>query len=385
MEHTRKLIITLCMVALLLISGCATQTAQTTVISIPDKTSIQEKTPIKIGALLPLSGPNAKYGEEIRQGIELAREELNSQGGINGRNVEVLYEDDQADPKTGVSAIQKLIDVEGVHVILGPWASGVALATAPIAEDKKVIMLAEAIAPAISDAGDYIFRIQASAVYYSMAAAQYLVSVNATNAAVLYIDNDFGRSFKDAFIKDFTATGGRIVADEPYDASVPDFRTQLMKIKDSEPDAVMIIGYQETANAIKQMHEMGIKAQIVAGPPFENPAIIEALGKLAEGVRYTYHYDPRDPNTKDFAERFRARYQMESGGFAPLMYDGFKIVSEALKKCGEDTNCIKSALYDTRHNGVMGEISFDEKGDPHMPIIMKTVRDGKFVRFEVKR
>ena len=153
MEHTRKLIITLCMVALLLISGCATQTAQTTVISIPDKTSIQEKTPIKIGALLPLSGPNAKYGEEIRQGIELAREELNSQGGINGRNVEVLYEDDQADPKTGVSAIQKLIDVEGVHVILGPWASGVALATAPIAEDKKVIMLAEAIAPAISDAG----------------------------------------------------------------------------------------------------------------------------------------------------------------------------------------------------------------------------------------
>ena len=93
-------------------------------------------------------------------------------------------------------------------------------------------MLAEAIAPAISDAGDYIFRIQASAVYYSMAAAQYLVSVNATNAAVLYIDNDFGCPFKDAFIKDFTATGGRIVADEPYDASVPDFRTVLMKIQD---------------------------------------------------------------------------------------------------------------------------------------------------------
>ncbi|MDO8661548.1 MAG: penicillin-binding protein activator [Candidatus Woesearchaeota archaeon] len=341
-----------------------------------------EKQTYKIGAILPLSGANVAYGNEIKNGIDLAVSELNIAGGVQDRSLEVVYEDDATDPKNGVSATHKLIEQDNVPVILGPWASGVALAVAPIAEQNKVILLAEAIAPAISNAGDYIFRIQPSALDYTDKAADFLANKGFKTAGIIFINNDFGVGLKEAFGKSFVAQGKSIVATEAYDTGTQDFRTQLTKIKQKNPEVVFIAGYQETVSVVKQMHELDMNSTVLAGPPFQSKAIIETLGPLAEGVVYPYHLIANTSQARSYENNYFKAYGVQSGGFAPLMYAGVQLLAKILEKCGENTSCIKDELYLTNYEGVSGKITFDQNGDPQIPIVMKTVKNGKFVQVE---
>ena len=338
---------------------------------------------IKIGASLPLSGQNAVYGIEIQNAIELARGEINSQGGINGKKLEIIYEDDKADVSTGINVINKLVNIDNVPVVLGSWASGVVVAQAPIAEKNKVIILADALSPAITNAGDYIFRIQPSAVYYTSVATEFLIEHNMNKSAVIYVNNEFGKSLKDSFVSDFESRGGKVVAIESYSQGDTDFRAQLIKIKNKNPDVIFIPGYQDTIEVIKQVNELGIKSKILAGPPYESKSTTEKLGKLAEGVLYPSHFvlERGNEKTKQYEKEYLARYNIKTGPYAPLMYDATYIIAEALQKCDKDTDCIKDELYSMKYSGVSGDISFDSFGDPHMPIYMKTVKNGEFIEY----
>lgn len=341
-----------------------------------------DTTPLRIGALLPLSGKNEYYGKEVQNAIELARAEINEQGGIGGRPLEVVYEDDKADPKIGVSSMNKLITTDRVSVVLGSWASGVVLATAPIAEEHKVVIMAEAIAPKISEAGDYVFRMQPSAVFYVRALLDGLSGLGVRRLAVLYINNEFGRALYDTVLTDARKQNIGVVASESYAEGDQDFRTQLLKIKEQNPDALFIGGYQEQASAVRQARELGFTGKILASATFENHTLVAELGPLAEGVVYPYHFssDTTNPKAQSYLRRYQEKYGVASGGFGAAMYDGVFIVAETLRKCGENTACIKDALYNTRNEGVNGTITFDSNGDPLMPIILKTVKDGKFVQ-----
>jgi len=342
-----------------------------------------EEEVIKIGAILPLSGSNAVYGQEIQNAIELAREEINSEGGINGKVLKIIYEDDQADPKMGTNSMQKLVNVEKVFVVLGSWASGSVVASAPIAEENQVIVLASAISPLITDAGDYIFRMQPSAIFYTSKSTELLRKEGFSTAAIIYINNEFGVGLKNAFISDFESRGGDIISVEAYEQGASDFRTQLTKIKDKNPEIVFIPGYQDTVDVIKQMKELGIECKILAGPPFESQSSIEKLGNMADGVLYAYHFvaGKNDTKSQQYEQAYLEKYGVPTGGFAPLMYDGTYIIANALKKCGEETSCIKKELYSTEYNGVTGKVTFDENGDPLIPIVIKTVKNGKFVPY----
>lgn len=345
---------------------------------------IEGSQPVKIGALLPLSGKNAVYGIEIKNAIVLATEEINAKGGINGKPLEVVFEDDAEDATVGVAAMQKLAAVDQVPVVLGPWVSGVALAVAPVAEKNKVVLLAIAIAPALSGSGEYIFRIQPSAVLYTQKSAEFLREKNIRSAGILFANNDFGKGLKDSFVKDFSQNGGEVIAIESYAAGDADFRSQLAKIKEKKPEIVFIAGYQDTINAIRQMKELGMESQILAGPPFESQATIDALGPLAEGVWYPYHFvaGSSNPKAQAYEQAYLKKFGVPTGGFAPLMYDGTHIVANALEKCGEKTDCIKEQLYRTRYEGASGAIQFDSNGDPELPIVMKTVKNGKFELYQ---
>ena len=337
---------------------------------------------IKIGAILPLSGANAVYGAEIQNAIELAKDEINSKGGINEHLLEVVYEDDQTDPKVGVTAMQKLAEVDKVSVVLGPWASGVAVAAAPVAERNKVIMLCEAIAPSISSAGDFIFRIQPPVKDYAEAAAKYARSLNIKNASIIFINNEFGVALKDEFGRFFLQYGGTIVAQEEYEANAQDYRTPLMKIKEKSPEVVFVAGYQELVSVIKQIDELRMDVKVFTGPPFESQRIVEALGPLAEGVVYSYHFaaDEANPRNVDYRNNYFARFGKQTQVFGPLMYDGMYIVANAMKVCGEDSSCIRDELYKTSYDGVVGTTTFDKNGDSKSAVFMKTVKEGRFVR-----
>jgi branched-chain amino acid transport system substrate-binding protein len=340
---------------------------------------------IKIGAILPLSGSNATYGNEIKNAIELAIEEVNNSDGINSRKLELIYEDDQADPKVGTNAMQKLVNIDKVPIVLGSWVSGVVVSSAPIAEQNKVIVMAEAIAPAITNIGDYIFRIQPSAGFYSEKLMEVVISkLNLKKISIIYINNEFGVALRDTVKSAAQRLGGQIVAEESYMPGDSDFKTQLTKIKSVNPDALFIGGYQEQINIIKQANELGLKTQFLAGPPFESQTTIKGLGILAEGVIYPYHFakESANPQTISYMDAYKKKFGVETGGFASLMYDAVHIIANAMKKCEVNTDCIKTELYNTNYNGVSGNITFDKNGDPIIPIVIKTVKNGQFVPYE---
>lgn len=348
-----------------------------------------ESEEIKIGAIFPLTGEGAKYGEDAKLGIDLAVEEINAAGGIKGKKIQVVYEDSQAAPSQGVAAIQKLITVDKVPVIIGAMASSVTLAIAPIAEENKVVLLSPASSAAtITEAGDYIFRNEFSDAYGGKAQAELTWDeLGIRDVAILYVNNDYGVGVADTFKKTFESLGGNITAVEVFEQGATDFRTQLTKIKDSNPEAIFLIGYKETILILKQAKELGIETQILSTPMFEDPEILEKVGDLAEGVIYIYYggFDPKseEEQIKVFVSSFNEKYGREPGYYTALSYDATKIISVAIEKGGFNSEGIKSALYDIKdYPGLTGSTSFDENGDVIKPVTLKTVKDGKFVEYK---
>jgi branched-chain amino acid transport system substrate-binding protein len=341
----------------------------------------QEKT-LRIGAVLPLTGSSARYGKWISEGLDIAVEQVNAAGGINGNRLEIIYEDDQALPAPATSAMQKLVDVDKVPCVFGSWASSSVLAQAPIAEQSKTVLMAEAISPQIRDAGDYVFRIQPDARYYLKELVPFVFQqLNMQSAAILYVNNDFGVDQAEVFKTGFAQLGGKIVATESYLPNATDFRTQLTKVISAKPQVLFLPGYAEVGTILKQAKELGLSCQFVGSVPTENPDLINVAGLAAEGIIYPSHFDPDspDPAIQAFQTTYKAKYGHAAEGFAALAYDGLMIIASGLKPCGANSTCLKDYLYSVKdYKGVTGTTSFDEKGDVVKPIIIKVVREGRF-------
>lgn len=343
---------------------------------------------IKIGAILPLTGDAAKYGEAAKRGIELAIKEINAIGGISGKKIRIMYEDDQANPNLGVSAFYNLITRERVSVILGPLPSSVTLAVAPIAEKNRIVLLSPASStPAITEAGDYIFRNVASDQFEGAAMAEFVYNeLFFKKIAIIYINNDFGVGLKDSFKKKFEELGGEIIATEAFEQGATDFRTQLLKVKSVNPEGIYLVGYKEMGRVLKQAGELGIKSQFLSFAMFEDPEILKIAGNTAEGVYYSFRsYDPRgeEEHVTKFVKNFRNQYDMEPDIFAALSYDATRIIALAMKKGGFTSERIKEALYTiSDFPGVTGKLSFDENGDVIGTNSIKMVRDGEFVWYK---
>lgn len=341
---------------------------------------------IKIGAILPLSGGSAQYGIWIKEALELGREEIDAKGGINGKPLVILYEDDQADPKIAANAMQKLAAFDRVPVVYGSWASSCVLAQAPIAEKTKTVVIGEAISPKIRDAGDYVFRMQPDARYYVRQLVPFVRhNLKISKVTTLYVNNDFGSDQAKVFSDEFEKLGGRIFSSDAFEQGATDFKTELTKVKAENPEAIFCPAYTEIAVILRQAKELGITQQFFASVPFENPDIVKAAGDAAEGVIYPHHFDSdsTDSDVRDYQRRYRAKYGHSSEGFGALAYDGIYIIAHVLKEYGESADGIKEGLYNVKNfRGVTGETAFDSYGDVIKPIIIKTVRNGRFVRYE---
>lgn len=341
---------------------------------------------IRIGAILPLTGSSAQYGKWIQEALELGKEEINSAGGINGRRLEIIYEDDQANPTLAANAMRKLINGDKVPLVFGSWASSSVLAQAPIAEQTHTILMGEAISPKIREAGDYVFRIQPDARYYLKKFAPFVYNeLGLRKISILHVNNDFGLDQAEVFKNEFEALGGVILSNDRFEQGSTDFKTELVKIKTKNPDGIFCPAYTEIAIILKQARELSLHQQFLASIPFENPDILKAASNAAEGVIYPHHFDPDspDPLVQEYQKKYLAKYGQRSEGFAALAYDGIQIISEALKKCGNDAPCIKNSLYNVKDFfGVTGSTTFDEYGDVIKSIIIKTVKNGRFVKYE---
>src|SRR3989344_3957989 len=203
---------------------------------------------VKLGLMLPLSGDATAYGNPIRTAAFIAADEINAKGGINGKMIEFVTEDSKCSPKDGASAAQKLVNVDKTKVIIGGACSGETLGAAPIAEAAKVVLISpSATSPDITTAGDFVFRLAPSDAYAGIVASEHAFSeMNARKAAIISETSDYAQGLRKVFKENFAKMGGTVVADETYNPEDSDFRSQITKVKASNPDMIYLVPQTDT-------------------------------------------------------------------------------------------------------------------------------------------
>ena len=341
----------------------------------------KETNEIKIGGIFPLSGAVAVYGVECKNGIDLAIEEINAAGGINGKNVVLISEDDEGNPDKTVNAYQKLTSKDGAKIIIGSLTSGCTQAITNRAQAQKVVQIAPAAtAPAITDAGDYIFRACFIDPFQGRVGGKFSAeTLNAKTAAILYdTGNDYSVGLTENFEAAFTQAGGKIVAKEAYTTNDKDFNAQLTKIKSANPDVVYLPDYYNVVALIaKQLRAQGIVAPIVGADGWDG-ILGNSSAEVLNGF-YSNHYatDSTDPAVQAFVKKFNDKYSKDPNSFAALGYDSVYILKDAIIKAGsDDATAVKEALKATNGDYVTGHLTFDEKRNPiKSAVMLEIVKD----------
>jgi len=342
--------------------------------------------PVRIGFIGPLSGELASWGVNEKEGVELAVKSINDAGGINGRLIEVIYEDGKCDPKTAATAAQKLINIDKVKFIIGETCSSATLAVAPIAEQNKIILISPTSgADSISQAGDFIFRVFIPNKAYGKAGAKIIEDKFGSKAvAVLYIQNDAGVSVKDDFINNYN---GKIVLSEGYAPDTKDFKTLLLKVKEANPELVYLAGYYPDGGLIlKQAKELDIKAQFFGcSDAYDSPELLQIAGDSAEGFMFITAGAKSGPGFKDFESKFKAKYGKEPPLFSDFAYDIANMLAQAIKSKGYDAEKVKDYLYQLKnYQGASNIINFDKNGDlVSSDMVMKIVQNSTIKDYAV--
>lgn len=323
---------------------------------------------IKIGAILPLTGPGAIYGADLKKGIELAYE----QSEIKDK-IQTYYEDDAALPKTGVNALNNLI-LKKVDIVIGGVMSSVANSLLPIVNNNKVLLLSpKATDPKLSK-NDYFFRVWPNDNVDGKVSASYIMdTLKLKRVAVFYPNVDYGVGINKVFSEEIEKKGGQIVYSEGYDGASSDFRTQLEKIKATKPDVLFLPSYiKELITIFKQLNELDCDFYIAGVSSYYEKNVQINAAKLVDKTFFTYPLysaESEDPIVVPFVNAFKAKYNSAPNAFSAAGYDSFKLLETTiieLQKTGKEINADNLKVYFEsmeKYKGVTGELSFDQYGD----------------------
>jgi branched-chain amino acid transport system substrate-binding protein len=335
----------------------------------------KETNEIVIGGIFPLSGGVAVYGVECKNGIDLAIKEINAAGGVNGKNIVLISEDDEGNPDKTVNAYQKLTSKDGVKLIIGSLTSGCTQAITNRAQAQKVVQIAPAAtAPAITDAGDFIFRTCYTDPFQGKVGGKFASEdLGAKTAAILYdTGNDYSVGLTENFEAAFTAAGGTIVSKEAYTTNDKDFNAQLTKIKSANPDVIYLPDYYNVVALIsKQLRAQGINVPIIGADGWDG--ILGNAGDEVLNGFYSNHYavDSTSASVQNFVKAFNAKYSKDPNAFAALGYDSVYLLKDAILKAGSaDSVAVKDALASISGEYVTGNLSFDAKHNPVKSAVM---------------
>ena len=341
---------------------------------------------VKLGHILPTSGPLAAYAGGFQAGVEAAVIEANDQGGIDGCTVQLIEEDSATDAAASAAAARKLIEVDQVHAIVGVYASSSTLAAAPIVEDGKTIMISPAsTSPDVTNAGDFIFRTAPSDALQGVAMADLAWSQGHKTAAVIFVNNQYGQGLADVFQESFIANGGTITIAIPYELEMATYRTELSQIQATNPDIILDVSYADDGQIIfREAAELGITAQWMGGDGIGDPAIFDAPGiaDATEGMIGTKPSAPDSPNAAAF-EGLLVQYGLEAGIYSAEAYDAAKLALMAIDEAGADASkeSIRDALINVAKGyiGASGDKTFDSNGDVGGTYSIWKITNGAFV------
>ncbi len=339
---------------------------------------------IPVGVYAALSGGEAAFGQATVQGVKLAAEEINNSGGVLGRKIRLIIEDDQGRAEDAASVVTKLITSNNVIGVIGENSSNQSLAAAPICQASKIPMISPSSTnPNVTKKGDYIFRVCFTDPYQGKALAAFVHgNLHLNNAAVRKdIRNDYSVGLAEFFTKSYTEAGGKIVGEQSYSGGDTDFRPQLTALREKRPDVLFIPGfYTDVGQIAIQARDLGINIPMVGGDGWDSPTVIQIGGKSVDGCYFSDHYfsgDPR-PLTQRFVSEITKRYGHAPEANAALGYDALRIFAEAIRKAGSlDRKAIRDNIAATKnYDGVSGNITMGPDRDPIKPVAMIKIDGG---------
>lgn len=354
-----KRIIAFAVVALLAVSVCFAG---------GDKESSADGAVVKIGFIGPLTGDYANYGTLCKQAIEMAIDEINAKGGVNGSTIKLVPEDSEGDPQKALAAMEKLSSSDKVCAIVGPVLTGETFSVAERAQAEGIVIITPSASHKdITNVGDYVFRTTPSDGLQGEVAGMYWAQVlGYTKLAVLYAKNDYSQGLYESMSESFTQCGGQIVATETFMVGDKDFKTQLTKLKNTDAQAIYIPDYTaEMAQILEQASQLGIDKPFLSGDGFLSEEIYTLAGQYTDGVVYTASARVEESNkNKEFKDAYTARWGIGPDSFATNAYDATYILVSVIEKVGTDRKAIKEGMEQVKDfEGVNGIINFAENGD----------------------
>jgi branched-chain amino acid transport system substrate-binding protein len=341
--------------------------------------------PVLLGEVGALTGAEASFGLFTRDGIALAVEEVNADGGIAGRPVQVRVYDSQSRPEEAAAAAQRLVSGDHVVAVLGEAASSNSLAMAPIAQAAQVPMISPSSTnPRVTQVGDFIFRACFLDDAQGAAMARYARATASFERVALFteVSSAYSRGLSEVFAARFSALGGQVVDRQSYSRGDTDFRAQLTALKRTAPQAVYLPGYYEDAAAIaEQARELGLKVVWLGADGWSAQKLLELSNGALEGAVFTDSYAADDPSpaSSAFITRFTARFGKPPNGNAALGYDAAWLVLDALRRNpGARGAALRDLIAGARLEGATGLVTFDGQRNPIKPVVLVGVEQGAF-------
>jgi branched-chain amino acid transport system substrate-binding protein len=318
----------------------------------------------------------------------VAEKEINDSGGINGRTIQLVVEDAKSSPKDAVSSFQKLAEVNGLRIIIGDVLSGTTLAIAPLAEKKKILLLAPGASnPSLRNAGEYIFRNWVSDDFDGKAMADYMFDNGIRNTFLLFQQTDYCVGLADAFEREFGSRGGKLDGKEGFLTEASEFRANLVKVQNSNTKVVYLVGEaRQNGTILREAKELGLALQWFANLTVDTPECRKIAEDALEGVVYTtptFDAESADPQIQRFTREFEAQNHEKPEITSGVAYDALMILASIIRKEGMDVETVKSALQKVKDfPGVTGQTTFDEKGDVKKPIFVKEIKGGQSIKLK---
>ncbi len=342
---------------------------------------------IRLGEFSSLSGVQAPFGNSAHSGIQLAVDEANLQGGVNGRKVRLVSYDDRGEESEVRRLVERLATSDEALVVLGEVATSLSLAAAPVAQRLKVPMISPGSThPEVTRAGDYIFRVCFTDPFQGAVMARFALNYLQLKKAALFVDGttEYSRGLADHFTKEYASTGGKILARADYSPGDKDFRKALGPLVAAKPDLIFLPGYFTEVGAIAaQARKLGFKGLFLGGDGWEGNGLHKVGGKDLEGSYFSNHFaaEDKNPEVQAFVARFQARYHQTPTALAAVGYDAARVALDAIRRASTPTRAgVRDALASTRNFlGVTGIITISPSRDAVKPaVVLKVTKKGPY-------
>lgn len=346
---------------------------------------VEQEQEIKIGVIGTFTGVGAYNGQQELRGLELAKEEINSNGGINGKLIELVAEDSKADPATSITALNKLIEFDQIKFIVGDSWTSTTEAMLPIVNQRDVILISPAATLDTLSRNDMFFRTIPTTKNMMIPLAEYAYTkMNSSKVGILHSETSFGIEHAQDFREAFEDLDGQIVGEESFPVASRDVRSEITKIMINNPDTIFNLHASgpRLGLLMEQAQELGLDVQWLGSYGSESSTLMEEYGDFIEGLTYPYPYDynSKEEGSVKFTNSYLDKYNELPDLYAANSYDALNLLATAIENVGEDPLAVKEFLLSVEnYPGGSGEISFDQNGDVEKSILIKTVKNREFV------